>query len=128
VIRSPLHNHRLIVFSILALIFMVRAVVPSGWMPSSVAGQMITICNGAGVTKAWLGVDGQIHKDAPDDTSPMDDPCVYASMTLAFADDVAGHSPAKHNGEERAHRIVLPTIGQGLAAPPPYSTGPPLLI
>jgi hypothetical protein len=123
-----MHSHRSILMAVFVISLITRALIPAGWMPSSIAGQMVTICNGSGVTQAWLGHDGQIHKDVPDETSPMDDPCVYAavSMALIYSDELKQtHAPTDPIA---LHWIARPSIGQGLAAPPPYSTGPPNLI
>jgi hypothetical protein len=86
----------------------VRMIIPTGWMPSVVAGKAtITLCTGAGMVEAWVDADGKIHKDSPTKKSANDQPSPQ-SVPVAVLTGVA--------------------IGLGLAAPPPPAIGPPTLI
>jgi hypothetical protein len=111
-----------------------RVLVPAGWMPEA---------NGTGLSLNWCGESG-IGREAPAEARALlakalgdkpakpeardSKPCAFAAAAqlLAFAD---------------RPQLILPRIrpeparppapaafpGRGLAAPPPLSTGPPLL-
>jgi hypothetical protein len=113
---------------------LMRVLIPAGWMPSAEKGQMITLCTGTGVEKAWLGHDGTI-KDSPpensdDDKSHSDSPCIFSGVSVANLHDLAAAEMASAIIETRQNspRNNTTAIGRGLAAPPPPATGPPLLI
>ncbi len=106
--------------------------VPAGWMPqASAAGITLGWCSGTGhavpaeakalLTKALDGTE-KPAKPAPDQ------PCAFAAAAQPFAaaDPVpALLSPAAPETPAFAPLALIP--GRGLAAPPPRSTGPPLL-
>ena len=106
-----------------------RLAVPSGWMPSIGAdGTVITICTGTGLTDVTVDADGTIHKKSPHEKTKADGPCAFASVGAVLD----GHAPAF--ALEPLARVTASvaqasaSIGHGLAAPPPPSTGPPILI
>ncbi len=109
----------------------VRAIIPAGWMPSSERAFAITVCTGIDTKTIWLDRQGKTHKQDPaHDKGANHAPCAFAGM--AMASDV----PVPVAFELLAPSVtVIPrltsanvTVGQGLAAPPPPSTGPPILI
>jgi hypothetical protein len=126
------HSNRnwLIAFVILALA--VRMVIPTGWMPSVVAGKAtITLCTGAGMVEAWVDADGAIHKESPAKKSANDQPCAFAGLSAVadsppYAELVAAPILPPHSVPGAALTGVA--IGLGLAAPPPPAIGPPTLI
>ena len=113
----------------MVLTLAMRVAVPSGWMPSIGAdGTVITICTGTGLTEVTIDADGKIHKSSPHDKSKADAPCAFAGVGAAIDvfDPVAALAAFGHVDATTAQQASH--IGQGLAAPPPPSTGPPILI
>ncbi len=115
-----------------ALVFLalaMRLIVPSGWMPAfDASGIRITICSGMGIVEATLGVDGKIHKSSPSEGAAKDSPCAFAGVgNVDVANEIAAPLMTVLTPLPMALAHYL-TIGQGLAAPPPPSTGPPHLI
>jgi hypothetical protein len=120
----------LIAIALLAA-FALRMLVPSGWMPSvDEAGlTRITLCTGTGVSDAWLDSKGGLHKSDPDQKKQADSPCAFAGLGAAF-DLVDQPEPELRSvllATGAWHAPQPASIGQGLAAPPPPSTGPPVL-
>jgi hypothetical protein len=116
---------------LIALALTVRALMPSGWMPvASTHGPVISPCSGHGVVDLSVVASGKHHKPSPHKSEKNDRACAF--FGLAFAADWGGQPPILstfHNPEEAisvSHLIA--SIGRGLAAPPPPSTGPPSLI
>jgi hypothetical protein len=117
-----------------ALVF--RIAVPAGWMPrASTAGITLSWCNDSGMSgpkalaeaKALLAaaIGG---KSGPAHQSGLDEPCAFAAAAqpMTSADPVpAPQLRPAHEPLRFAPIALLP--GRGLAAPPPRSTGPPLL-
>jgi hypothetical protein len=134
--RLFLQAHRYSFGIILFLALIMRVLVPAGWMPSDAKGQMITICTGTGtgagmgVSEAWLGNDGKIHKQAPPKKSHGDQPCVFAGLSAASMDSATMvlAVPPVRISTITPYWGFIASVGHGLAAPPPYSTGPPSLI
>jgi hypothetical protein len=129
VIRLFIQSHRFSLSVVLALTFAMRVLVPVGWMPSEAKGQMITICTGFGVSQAWLGHDGKIQKEAPPKKSHGDQPCVFSGLSMASMDIAAIIPTLRFVNVDSAipSWVRIAAVGNGLAAPPPYSTGPPSL-
>lgn len=119
-------------FALLALALLVRVIVPAGWMPSASADGLfrITICNGMGAQTAYVDRDGKLHKEVPGGSHHDPQPCGFGALAQALdapAVAVLAWPPAVVGiVAHAAHDAV--TIGHGLAAPPPPSTGPPSLI
>jgi hypothetical protein len=112
---------------------LMRALFPAGWMPSAEKGQMITLCTGTGVEKAWLGHDGTIKNAPPeqtdDDKNHGNNSCVFSGVAVANLDQMdAPELLTVTIATQKLKPINSVTIGRGLAAPPPPATGPPLLI
>ena len=108
---------------------LLRIAVPAGWMPGADRGTPITICTGAGMAQAWIDGEGKVHKEGGPQQG-HDQPCTYS--VLGMAAHAAPDAPAV--APVRIGELLVPgaqfaaAIGQGLAAPPPPSTGPPSLI
>jgi len=123
--------------SALALVAMlVRAIVPVGFMiaqPHAGNGFAIALCSGHG--PAQLAVDlrtgaivaadkstsGKHQKDAKPDA-----PCVFAAAAHVAPPvlEIGVPAPARPVGAAFA-AILSVSPGRGLAAPPPWPTGPP---
>ncbi|MFT3727706.1 MAG: hypothetical protein QM759_07775 [Terricaulis sp.] len=107
----------------MALVAMlVRAALPAGTMLANNDGQVvITLCGGSTMTLD-LGSKGEHGKH-----SQHQAPCPYAAATHGApppSDTATFALPTAYVALETP-REVRP--GQGLAAPPPPSTGPPIL-
>ncbi|MBL8544293.1 MAG: hypothetical protein JNJ63_10855 [Hyphomonadaceae bacterium] len=122
------------VWALLALVAIsVRALVPAGYMlaPSAQAGGMaVTICTAQGAVDVVLDPAGGEHKQKNDSQQrSADAPCVFAGAAPLAAPDaaIALAAPALPSAPvDYVFAALAP--GRGLAAPPPPSTGPPILI
>ncbi len=121
-----------LMLALLALTLAIRVIVPSGFMPTTDANGMVRIsmCSGMGPQTAWLDKSGHIHKDAPAKDQHDPQPCGFGVLAFGAA---TPNAPTVESlplfGEAATFRPSLTiSIGRGLAAPPPPSTGPPILI
>ena len=123
-------DHR-IAFALIACALLMRALMPVGWMPATGAdGALhITICTGMGAQNIVVGADGKLHKQMPAGGQHDQQPCGFGALALGL-----GATPMLAVPMLRMPAsLVRPphqqgmAIGQGLAAPPPPSTGPPIL-
>lgn len=126
------------VIAILALVAIAaRALVPAGYMVGpSERGQLVSIvlCSGhAAVLDLRAGrliEPGQTPADkqnGPDRAS--DAPCVFAAAAQLATPEAAPEAPAPLFvvvAQDYQMRAITP--GRGLAAPPPWATGPPLTV
>jgi len=130
---------RAAVLPLLLLCFSLRAMIPAGWMPmASADGMVMQPCRGwearapldrkaTHMSMAHTTNGGTSH-DAPaksHDTS-QDRPCAFSVV----AGDVPASAPVGFAAVEiHPAAIIDPAPAQlqpGIAAPPPFSTGPPL--
>jgi hypothetical protein len=125
-------------FALLAMV--VRALVPAGYMFAPTHDSRflaITLCSGHGPAEAVLDLttgaivdasEAQTHK-APSSPSRTDAPCVFATAAPLSAPEAPAVIAVafRHQAIELPSAIVA-TPGRGLAAPPPWSTGPPLTV
>jgi hypothetical protein len=132
--RSRSRNHRILALAVLACAMALRMLVPEGWMPVSDGhGFRITMCTGSGpmdMTMAMPGMAMHQGKAGHAPQQPMQDhPCTFAHLGLALAEPTlpALAPPPAEAAEAIVARPFAVAIGHGLAAPPPPSTGPPLL-
>lgn len=118
---------------LIACALFARIVVPQGWMPSQGAeGWRITLCAGTGpMTMAMpeaiaTALDKNGHP-ASDGHQPGDHPCSFAAVAAALDGPpaVAVALPMLAAAVWRPASIFAVSVGQGLVAPPPPSTGPP---
>ncbi len=124
----------LMVFALIAMA--VRAAVPVGFMLSADPDRwiVVTMCSGAGPMQMALNLDTGEHREGdaphPDEQGEAAHhaPCVFAAAaTPAPPASVAILAPPIQIFAEAAR--VFPesvSIGRGLAAPPPWATGPPI--
>lgn len=136
--RSLATHPRLL--ALVAAALLLRALVPMGWMPVLGNGTvMLRLCSGmvavsaehpAAKLQQLMTTRDPVafadHGSSKDDRSPADQPCSFAAAGLALA------TPGSLIQAEplfTAPLAIFPaavTVGRGLAAPPPRSTGPPL--
>ena len=134
---------RCLVLLLSALTLTLTNAVPTGWMPAKGGNGefVVRICSQgltdaqrirfealaqARIDHAMQGADQ--HSD--DDHQTVDDPCPYGVVANAFAVPPASPPMAEPvEGIEVAPAILASNvgIGMGLAAPPPPSTGPPVI-
>lgn len=119
-----------IAFALVALALLMRLLVPVGWMPAAEQGFAITLCTGEGAVSAWVDDKGEIHKGKPA-AEQTSHPCIFAGFGVALdlPSFTAIGAPLLLAAEALPPfaRFVV-AIGQGLAAPPPPSTGPPIIL
>ncbi|UYY59077.1 hypothetical protein [Sphingomonas sp. S2-65] len=125
---------RRVALLLLACALFLRVMVPAGWMPqASASGVALKWCGESGralpeearaeLAKA-LGAHGQQKHDAA-----PEHPCPFAVAAVALpAPEVSAALALPHACDDVAPALVSAVApGLGLAAPPPFSTGPPLL-
>ncbi len=121
-----------LMLALVALTLVLRVIVPGGFMPTTDADGMVRIamCSGTGPQTAWLDKSGQVHKEAPGKNQHDPQPCGFGALAQgADVPDAARVAELAPSGaEEPVPARFTVTIGRGLAAPPPPSTGPPILI
>lgn len=120
---------RPVALAILGAALLLRVLVPTGWMPAHGADGFthITLCTPNGVAHAWVDADGAIHDKKPHEKSGADQPCAFTGLAMAgdlpaIAALLATIAPSAAAPSIAGARA---SIGHGLAAPPPPSTGPP---
>lgn len=119
----------------LALLAMVvRALIPAGYMVAP-AGQgrsvAVTLCSAHGAQTLFLDLDtgdfAPKKSGVPSKTAGGDAPCVFAmASALAEPGTPAALPAALPTGPTFVPTSVWTSPGRGLAAPPPWATGPPI--
>ncbi|MEO0499811.1 MAG: hypothetical protein AAF205_04545 [Pseudomonadota bacterium] len=108
---------------------LMRGLIPAGWMAGNVDGVMrLTICSGAGEADIWIDEAGnRIAEPGLADTPTGNGMCDFAPLWAAYdlPDRIAVPALRPVIETAMAHVPQLVAIGRGLAAPPPYKTGPP---
>ncbi len=133
-------NMRQTLAAIAFVALIVRVLAPAGYMLAPDAGGRfltVQLCSGHGVatesvidltTGAVIDADAGRTDKAPSNSSGDDAPCVFAAAaTLAAPEAAAAIMVAARVVFEEppvAHHV---SPGRGLAAPPPWSTGPPAI-
>lgn len=118
----------------------IRIVIPSGTMaaPPAHAGEFVTlrICTGQGAVDADVDLKtntlipaGSTEHDKHDGDTSGHAPCTF-SPVAAMASPLVELQPTSDASELSPQLPATSNIAAvlGLAAPPPWSTGPPLLI
>lgn len=140
-----LRHHRtgfartLAAFALLAMV--VRALVPAGYMFAPTQDHRfitVTLCSGHGPAEAVIDLTtGAIvdpgstnQSDEPSKKSPnADAPCVFAVAAALSAPEQPASLPVVFRlASADLPRAIEVAPGRGLAAPPPWSTGPPLTV
>jgi hypothetical protein len=119
-----------------ALIAMaIRAAAPVGFMlsPGQDRWIVVTLCSGSGPTQMALNLDTGEHRDG-DAPAPNENgaalhhaPCVFAAAANLAPPDPAMEVASPQFAFTDSVLVLSPLvgIGRGLAAPPPWATGPP---
>lgn len=97
-----------------------RAVAPPGYMLSAEGGRVaITLCNGGTASVDF----GKSHDKRTSDVAP----CAFAAVAQASApQETALSTPVLNAAFVEGVAFAPARVGEGLAAPPPPATGPPL--
>ena len=114
---------------LIVLALAVRAAVPAGWMPDKQSFQL-TLCTGIDTQTVWMDSKGKLHKQKPHSGDEQkQQPCAFGALA-AMSGPAAFGQTSEPIAPVSSERILASstTIGQGLAAPPPPQTGPPILI
>lgn len=123
---------------LLALLAMaIRAAVPAGFMlaPDQDRWVVVTLCSGPGPMPLALNLDTGEQREGALPTGDQEDAgdahgvCVFAAAgALSPPAATAELSRPALAAASRAPAVFpFVTIGRGLAAPPPWATGPPIL-
>ena len=117
-----------------ALALMLRALVPTGWMPVAAEGGGI----GLAPCQAWSSEPAPApaahgHHAAPDQPrhddhrNKPDQPCAFAGLSLSWTGDLPSFELAPPPRVIGAQPPTAPerAVARRLAAPPPPPTGPP---
>jgi hypothetical protein len=130
---SRTRQHRWRRFALLLLACALLLKFPAGWMPeASARGVTIGWCNAvspdAQAEGKALFESALAKKPAPKHKSPSDQPCAFAvaAQPVTTTDPLPELAPAT-TAERTFVAPLAAHPGCGLAAPPPLSTGPPLL-
>ena len=123
-------------FALVAML--VRAIVPAGYMFAPVQdGRLITVtlCSAHGgaevvmdLTTGAIVDSGKANGDPdPSEDRRTDAPCVFATVAHMAAPDSPSSLPLAYRiATTEIRNSIASTPGRGLAAPPPFSTGPPI--
>lgn len=126
-----------LVTALALLAMMVRVAVPPGYMFAPTRdGNFITVtfCTAHGASTSLMdlqtgeivGSDRTPKKDAPEDGAQKDAPCVFAAAgTFSGPETAPTLAIFLYPVEAQESFAFAQTPGRGLAAPPPWSTGPP---
>jgi hypothetical protein len=123
-------KNRIALFVVLCALA-VRMTIPAGWMPSAERSFAVTVCAGVNMSTVWVDTKGKIHKTDPAKHQAADhEPCAFAGMAMVADIPTSIAEPPLSQGFDGIAAIspIPASIGKGLAAPPPPSTGPPILI
>jgi hypothetical protein len=116
----------------LALLAMVvRALVPTGFMLAPVGPHQVltvTLCSGHGPVETQIDLGRSApQKGDPGGGKSHDAPCAFAAVAhLSAPQALHAVSAPLLAFVSTETALQLSTPGRGLAAPPPWSTGPPL--
>ncbi len=134
--RQSGFSRALAAFAFLAMA--VRAIVPAGYMlaaaPTETGLVTVTLCSVHGAVQVQVDTEtgaiidpAQNNQPAPEQDTGDNPPCVFATAAALAAPETAPLPLAAAYGAEPAVAATVEVApGRGLAAPPPWSTGPPL--
>lgn len=126
-LRSALIGHRAWAALIVALALFVRALVPAGYMAAGEGRSItVTLCADASGTPRQIAVPLGAQHDAGKEGADKHQPCAFAAMAAALDTPPTIVAPLPHQpAAAPPYAAQLVGVGRGLAAPPPYQTGPP---
>lgn len=133
-LRTRRATPQFLALAIIACALLMRVLVPQGWMPIQTAhGWEITICTGTGPMQMEMPADmasamkGMHHGSGDQDHNSNDHPCAFSSLAMALDEPppLVIDLPKLVVETWLAVAAAVVSIGRGLAAPPPPSTGPP---
>jgi hypothetical protein len=125
---------RLSAFALMALL--VRAIMPAGYMlaeAQTASGRYLTLelCDAHDGKPKLVDLDTGKIVDAPEDgkSGPPQPPCVCGAFA-SVAPPVSGAEPVTFQAASKIDFVEISDLapGRGIAAPPPPSTGPPVVI
>lgn len=132
--RLPANRH---IALLLAFALLAKLLVPAGWMPAFDGGAVrMEMCGWGPITPALAKEIAEAERAIAGDSGTKkhekagaDQPCAFAGLSFAFTDVEAPtvQAPLADFAEAPTFGVAETAIGRGLAAPPPPSTGPPLL-
>ena len=127
--HRPGFGQALAALALLAMV--VRALVPSGYMLAEVGAHQVltvTLCSGHGPVETQIDFGPQApHKGDPANGKAHDAPCAFAAVAhLAAPQSLRAVSTPLFASLSAPPSPQIISPGRGLAAPPPWATGPPL--
>jgi hypothetical protein len=112
--------------ALIAFALMLRVLVPAGFMPATGKGFAITLCTSMGSVAAWVDDQGNVHKGKKSPGKQDTSPCPFAAFAAAIALPAVADLPILAVAADPLPLLFhTVSVGRGLAAPPPPSTGPP---
>jgi hypothetical protein len=112
--------------ALIAFALMLRVLIPAGFMPVAGQGFAITLCTSMGSVSAWVDDQGNVHKGKKSPDKQDKAPCPFAAFAAAIALPGFADLPIVAAAADRLPLLFhAVSVGRGLAAPPPPSTGPP---
>jgi hypothetical protein len=129
-LRTFWSHHRRLAVVLMVLTLAVRAIVPSGYMvASSPKSITVYVCaQASGMAKmVTILIDADLPTNGHDSDKQSD--CAFVGMAAAVDLPAAVDAELGVIAGHFVPRIHFnPAPGRGLAAPPPFATGPPTLI
>lgn len=118
-----------VALALIACALLLRIAVPGGWMPSD-QGRWIELCTGKGMVTAFVDARGTLHDSDPGKLHEAKQHCAFAGFSAPFDPPLSVEPQPRFAATDAppASRPLFVTVGRGLAAPPPPSTGPPALL
>jgi hypothetical protein len=136
-LRPQRPSTQLVGLAVIACALLMRVLVPQGWMPIQTAhGWQIAICTGTGPMQMEMPADmasamkGMHHGSGDQDHNSNDRPCAFSGLAVALDEPplLVIDLPKLPVGTWLAGTAAIVSVGRGLAAPPPPSTGPPAIL
>ncbi len=131
-LRAILMHNRAMAGLVIAAALLLRAMIPAGYMiaPATEAKQVfVTVCTGmqGESVKVALQTGGKQSQPGKEHQA-KDSPCAFTALAgLADLPQLAQLALPVVPAQEIAASSHAVSVGRGLAAPPPYQTGPPLI-
>lgn len=126
-LRTILIHNRGLAALLVALALFVRAAVPAGYMPDGAGRQIqVTLCADASGTPQTVAIPLDDSGKQAADHPAKHSACAFAGMAALDVPVAELAAPLPPQPAEPAPFAAQQIgVGQGLAAPPPYQTGPP---